>query len=96
MSSLSAEQVALQLDDLKGWGLEGNSLIKTFEFADFASAMGFITHVAFHAQALEEFPAWTNQYNIVSIRIGDANQPAVRGRDVQLAKRIEGCYHPAH
>lgn len=90
MSSLTADQVALQLDDLKGWSLEGNSLVKTFEFADFASAMSFITRVAFYAQALDEFPTWTNQYNIVSIRIGDSDQSAVRGRDIQLARRIEG------
>lgn len=43
MSSLTADQVALQLQDLEGWTLDGNSLVRTFEFADFASAIAFVT-----------------------------------------------------
>ena len=34
MSSLTSDQVALQLDALDGWNLEGNSISKTFVFTD--------------------------------------------------------------
>ncbi|MDO4700522.1 MAG: 4a-hydroxytetrahydrobiopterin dehydratase [Moraxella sp.] len=91
MSSLTADQVALQLQDLDGWTLDNHSLVKTFEFADFASVIAFMTHVAFYCQELEHYPQWQNYYNILTVRLGDANQPAVQSRDVQLAKRIQTC-----
>lgn len=92
MSSLTADQVALQLQDLEGWALDGNSLVKTFEFADFASVIAFMTHAAFYCQELEHYPHWQNYYNILTIRLGDADQAAVQSRDVQLAKRIQTCF----
>lgn len=92
MSSLTSDQVALQLDALDGWQLVGNSIYKTFVFDDFASAMAFMTKVAFYCVELENYPNWSNQQNIVNVAIGNAEQSAVHGRDIQLAKRIESCY----
>lgn len=92
MSSLTSDQVALQLDALDGWNLEGNSISKTFVFTDFASAIAFMTKVAFYCVELEHYPNWSNHQNIVSVKIGEFDQSAVQGRDIQLAKRMEGCY----
>lgn len=92
MSSLTADQVALQLQDLEGWTLDGNSLIKTFEFVDFASAMAFMMRIAFYCQELEHYPQWQNCYNLLTIRLGDINQTAVQSRDVQLARRIQNQF----
>lgn len=89
MSSLTPDQVALQLDTLPEWQKDGNSLIKTYTFDDFSTAIGFMVRGAFFAQTLEHYPVWQNEYNIVSVRIGDPNQSAVQSRDVQLAKRLE-------
>lgn len=92
MSSLTADQVALQLQDLEGWTLDGNSLVRTFEFADFASAIAFVTRIAFYCQEFEHYPHWQNYYNILTIRLGDPSQAAVQSRDVQLAKRIQAQF----
>lgn len=89
MSSLTSDQVALQLDGLPGWSRDGNSLIKTYTFEDFATAMSFMVRVSFFAQSLEHYPVWQHDYNVVSVRIGDPAQHAVHSRDVQLAKRME-------
>lgn len=92
MSSLTPDQVALQLDSLPDWQLDDNSLIKTFEFADFGSAMAFMTQVAFYCVELEHYPTWENHLNIISVRIGERGQFDVAGRDVQLAKRMQACF----
>lgn len=92
MSSLTPEQVALQLDCLKDWQLDKNTIVKTYEFADFAAAIAFMTHAAFYAQALEHYPDWQNHFNLVSVRIGDATQAQLHSRDIQLAKRLEGVF----
>lgn len=92
MSSLTADQVALQLDHLPHWTADGNSLVRTYQFTDFASVIGFMTHVAFYAQELEHYPIWQNHYNILSVQIGDKAQNEMHSRDVQLAKRMEAVY----
>ena len=45
MSSLTADQVALQLDSLPGWSLDGHSLVKTYHFKSFADAISFMVRI---------------------------------------------------
>lgn len=92
MSSLTPNQVALQLDHLPNWTADGNSLVRTYQFADFASVLSFMTHVAFYAESLEHYPTWQNLYNVLEVRIGNPNQSEMHGRDFQLAKRMEAVY----
>ena len=42
MSSLTSEQTALQLDGLPAWQQDGSSLVRTYEFNDFASVVAFL------------------------------------------------------
>lgn len=91
MSSLSADQVALQLNDLPEWDFANNTLSKTYHFADFSSAISFMVNVAFFCQTLEHYPVWQNHYNTVSVTIGDPTQE-MHGRDIQLAKRLETAF----
>lgn len=91
MSSLSDPQVQLQLEDLDGWSVEHGVLVRSYEFADFAEAISFMTHIAFFCQALEYYPRWHNDYNIVHIQIGKPEQD-IRARDIQLAKRMQAVY----
>lgn len=89
MSSLTADQVALQLDNLDGWRQEGAALIKTYHFVDFASAMVFMQHGAFYAHSLQHYPVWHNHYNEVVVRIGNLEHQDIHSRDIQLAKRLD-------
>lgn len=89
MSSLTADQVALQLERLQGWTLEGRSIVKTYEFDSFADVVAFITRVAFYCEELEHYPVWENYYTVLKVRIGEPDQYEVQGRDIQLAKRME-------
>lgn len=91
MSSLSSEQVALQLHDLPEWIFDNNTLKKTYHFEDFSSAISFMVQVAFFCQTLEHYPVWQNHYNLVAVTIGDPTQE-MHGRDIQLAKRLETAY----
>ncbi len=91
MSTLTTDQVALQLENLPNWVLDGNVLTRTFTFNDFASAVSFIVRASFAAQSLEHYPVWMQDYNMVTVRIGSADQHSVEGRDVQLAKRLEAA-----
>ena len=68
MSSLSHQQVDLQLEDLAGWSREGDSIIKTYHFNDFIEAISFMNQAAFYAEALDHHPEWRNIYNTVEVR----------------------------
>lgn len=89
MSSLTSDQVKLQLEQLQGWALDGNSIVKTYEFASFGDVIAFMTRVAFYCEELEHYPAWENYYTTLKVRIGALDQFELHGRDIQLAKRME-------
>lgn len=92
MSSLTSDQVALQLDNLPAWQLDGNSLVRSYEFNDFASVVAFIVKASFHAQALEHYPEWENCYTTLKVRIGNITGGTLQSRDIQLAKRLEASF----
>lgn len=75
---------------LPGWEYEGEALAKTFKFATFREAIGFMVRVAFEAEAMNHHPDWSNVYNKVIVRLNthDAGDK-VTEKDVELAKRIQ-------
>jgi 4a-hydroxytetrahydrobiopterin dehydratase len=71
---------------LTGWTeLTGRDAItKSFKFADFNQAWGFMTQVALAAEKADHHPEWSNVYNTLSTH--DAG--GLSDKDVALAKFI--------
>ncbi len=72
------------------WKEEDNKLKKTFEFADFKEAFGFMTKVAIVAEKMNHHPNWSNVYNTVSFELNthDAGD-VVTDKDKKLAEEID-------
>lgn len=72
------------------WKEEDNKLKKTFEFADFKEAFGFMTKVAIVAEKMNHHPNWSNVYNTVSFELNthDAGD-VVTVKDKKLAEEID-------
>lgn len=72
------------------WKEEDNKLKKTFEFADFKEAFGFMTKVAITAEKMNHHPNWSNVYNTVSFELNthDAGD-VVTDKDKKLAEEID-------
>src|ERR1041384_2896026 len=87
---LGRTKIAAALDGLPGWTLKRDALVKTFEFASFREALGFMVRVGFEAEAMNHHPEWTNVYNRVAIRLSthDAGNK-VTAKDVELATKIQ-------
>ena len=87
---LSSDEIAAACSKLPGWKLERDALTKTFTFASFREAIGFMTRVAFEAEELNHHPDWSNVYNKVVMRLNthDAGNK-VTGKDVELATRVQ-------
>ncbi len=84
--------VAAALAQLTGWtAADGKDAIeKTFRFADFNAAFGFMTRVAIEADKRDHHPEWFNVYNRVEVTLTTHDCDGVSERDVQLAKFMDG------
>lgn len=79
------------LATLKGWKkVRGRDAIqKSFKFADFNEAWGFMTRVAMAAEKADHHPEWFNVYNKVEIVLSTHDAGGLSEKDVALAKVID-------
>lgn len=89
MGLLTDAEIATALRDLPGWSSHGDSLTKTYEFADFVAAIGFMSALAASIDALDHHPEWTNVYNRVEVRLSSHDVGGITERDVRLAHVFE-------
>ena len=76
---------------LAGWQLDrdAGAIRRSFRFADFIEAFGFMARVALRAQAMDHHPNWSNSYNRVDITLSTHSAGGVSRNDVELAKAID-------
>jgi 4a-hydroxytetrahydrobiopterin dehydratase len=79
------------LAQLPGWAaVEGREAIaKTFRFADFNQAFGFMTRVALAAEKHDHHPEWFNVYNRVEVLLETHDADGVTELDLTLAKFMD-------
>ena len=70
-----------------GWAMvEGRDAItKTFKFADFADAFGWMTRVAMVAEKMDHHPEWANVYNSVKVTLSTHDAGGITQLDINLA-----------
>lgn len=71
---------------------EGKAITRTFQFADFSEAWGFMSRVALLAESQDHHPEWFNVYAKVEITLTTHDAGAAGGlslRDVKLARAID-------
>ena len=72
-----------------GWELRGKALEKSFRFADFSEAFGFLTRVALHAEKADHHPEFTSVWNRVDFRLTTHSVGGVTDQDIALAQAID-------
>ena len=75
--------------ELPDWTVDGEHLKRTFRFADFSQAFGFMTRVALLAEQQDHHPEWFNVYNRVEIALTTHDADGLSARDLRLAKAID-------
>lgn len=75
------------------WKDSGNTLQRSFIFADFSEAFSFMTRIAFEAEKQNHHPDWHNVWNKVDISLSthDAGN-TVTEKDRKLAASIDRIY----
>jgi 4a-hydroxytetrahydrobiopterin dehydratase len=81
------------LAQLPGWSaVEGRDAItKTFKFADFNAAFGWMTRIALAAEKLDHHPEWFNVYSRVEVLLATHDADGVTELDVKLAKIMDAA-----
>ena len=89
MDMLDKDQIEAALADLDDWRYADGALTRTFRFADFVHAIGFVEHLAEVAEERKHHPDIDIRYNKVTLRLSTHSAGGVTALDVDLAKAAE-------
>ncbi len=81
------------LGQLPGWSAapDRDAIVKTFKFADFNAAFGWMTRVALAAEKLDHHPEWFNVYSRVEVTLATHDADGVTELDVELARIMDAA-----
>lgn len=85
----AARQTALR--ELRGWSEveDRDAIRKSFHFADFSEAWGFLSRIALAAEKMDHHPEIFNVYNRVEIVLATHDAGGVSELDARLAHTID-------
>jgi len=91
-TKLDAAARAAGLADLDGWtASDGRDAIeKTYQFADFVAAFGFMTRAALVAEKMNHHPEWFNVYKTVKVTLTTHDVGGLSDLDLKLARAMDG------
>ena len=95
-AKLSAEARSTALARLAGWTqVSGRDAItKTFVFADFNAAFGFMTRAALVAEKMDHHPEWSNVYKTVQVTLSTHDAGGLTALDITLAEAMDHIAAP--
>lgn len=85
----AAREVALK--KLSDWQeVSGRDAIqRTFKFANFNEAFGFMSRCALMAEQMDHHPEWFNVYNRVEVTLATHDCDGLSERDIKLAEFMD-------
>lgn len=95
IAQLNDEERETALSKLTDWQYDTDkkAICKSFKFADFVNAFGFMTKVAILAEKADHHPEWFNVYSKVDVLLtthdADAGKGGLSVRDIELAQQID-------
>ena len=89
MELLSDSEIDSRLAELDGWEREGETIVKTFELADFVGSIQFVYKLVRPAEEMGHHPDLTVSWNKVGVSITTHAAGGLTANDFELAKRID-------
>lgn len=87
-TKLDDTEIAAQLASTPGWTRSGDTLTRTFEFADFVAAFGFMSRCALVAEKMDHHPDWSNVYKTVKVALSTHDAGGITKLDFDLARKM--------
>ena len=90
--TLSDEERAAALEGLPSWRYDAaaKAISREYRFAVFGEAFAFMTRVAIAAEKADHHPDWSNSWNRVSVALSTHSAGGVTGKDIALARAMDG------
>ena len=84
---MTGDALAAAVAGLDGWAMADgrDAIVKTFRFADFNAAFGWMSRAALRAERMDHHPEWFNVYNRVEVTLASHDAGGVTDRDIALA-----------
>lgn len=97
IAKLTDSERASLAQRLPGWALvpDRDAIHRSFRFADFSEAFGFMSRVALLAEKQDHHPEWSNVWNRVEITLTTHDASGLSTRDIALAEAIDAVFHQA-
>ncbi len=86
---LTAAEILEELQNLPQWEVLNGKLHKSFKFADFVAAFGFMTKTALVAETMAHHPEWFNVYNRVTVDLTTHDVGGISAKDFTLARKMD-------
>jgi 4a-hydroxytetrahydrobiopterin dehydratase len=87
---IGAEAALAQLPQWS-WAADRDAIVRTFRFADFSAAWGFMSRVALLAEKLDHHPEWSNVYGRVEVLLTTHDAGGVTERDLAMARFMDAA-----
>jgi 4a-hydroxytetrahydrobiopterin dehydratase len=89
MELLSDSEIESRLGELEGWARQGDSIVKTFERADFVGSVEFVQKLVEPAEDMGHHPDLSISWDKVAVSITTHAAGGLTENDFELAKRID-------
>ena len=88
-TKLSESEIEARLEELVDWTREGDEIRKLFKLASFPGAIGFVTQVAFLAEAANHHPDIDIRWRKVALALTTHDAGGLTELDVKLAETMD-------
>lgn len=86
---LNENEISAHMKDRPDWELRGDRIARSFRFADFSAAFGWMTRVALVAERLNHHPEWSNVYASVEVELSTHDAGGLTRLDFELAAAMD-------
>lgn len=88
-TAATSDQVQAFLSSHGDWSLDDITITRTFAFADFNEAMGFVTRVALASETADHHPDIDIRWNKVTVALSTHSAGALTSKDLDLASAFD-------
>ena len=90
-TNLTPDQIQAFPSTHPEWILDGESISRTYVFADFNEAMGFVVRIGIASEVADHHPDIDIRWNKVTCVLSTHDQGALTSKDLDLASQFDEC-----
>jgi 4a-hydroxytetrahydrobiopterin dehydratase len=85
-------QIKKEANEMTGWTLEDETLIKEFSFTDFLKGIDFVQNVAAYAEGAQHHPYVIIDHTTITIKWTTVDQGKLTKKDLEAARACDTFY----